>query len=178
MRPCGRWRRFTSAPSVTTGSTGRCSRGCSRRSPPLAWPGVSRSGWQDRVARPFRTPQPPSRSERLIGTAVAPVTVGLVVVTYNSTAEIERCLQAIRGQTRKPNRIVIADSGSSDGTLRLVETTCARIGLAVELMPFAENAGFAVANNRAVAALDDCSLVALLNPDAFPEAGWLAALVD
>ena len=111
-------------------------------------------------------------------TAVAPVTVGLVVVTYNSTAEIERCLQAIRSQIRKPDRIVIADSGSADGTLRLVESTCARIGLTVELMPFAENVGFAVANNRAVAALDDCGLVALLNPDAFPEAGWLTALVD
>jgi GT2 family glycosyltransferase len=111
-------------------------------------------------------------------TAVAPVTVGLVVVTYNSIGEIERCLQAICGQTRKPDRIVIADSGSTDATLRLVESTCARLGLTVELMPFAQNVGFAVANNRAVASLADCSLVALLNPDAFPEAGWLAALVD
>lgn len=110
--------------------------------------------------------------------AVAPVTVGLVVVTYNSTEQVERCLQAIRSQTRKPDRIVIADSGSTDGTLRMVESTCARIGLTVELMPFAENVGFAVANNRAVAALGGCSLVALLNPDAFPEAGWLTALVD
>jgi len=109
--------------------------------------------------------------------AVAPVTVGLVVVTHNSTQEIERCLQAIGSQSRKPDRIVIADSGSTDGTLRLVESICARIDLIVELMPFAGNVGFAVANNRAVSALDDCSLVALLNPDAFPEAGWLAALV-
>ena len=110
--------------------------------------------------------------------AVAPATVGLVVVTYNSTREIERCLQAIYLQSRRPNRIVIADSGSADGTLRRVESICARIGLVVELMPFADNVGFAVANNRAVEALDDCSLVALLNPDAFPEPGWLAALVD
>jgi len=110
--------------------------------------------------------------------AVAPVTVGLVVVTHNSTREIERCLQAVHLQTRKPDRIVIADSGSIDGTLGLVESICARIGLAIELMPFAENVGFAVANNRAVEALRDCNLVALLNPDAFPEQGWLAALVD
>ena len=110
--------------------------------------------------------------------AVAPVTVGLVVVTHNSTREIERCLQAVHIQTRKPDRIVIADSGSIDGTLGLVESICARIGLAIELMPSAENVGFAVANNRAVEALRDCNLVALLNPDAFPEQGWLAALVD
>jgi len=51
--------------------------------------------------------------------AVAPVTVGLVVVTHNSTREIERCLQAVHLQTRKPDRIVIADSGSIDGTLKL-----------------------------------------------------------
>ena len=123
--------------------------------------------------------QRPPRSERLIEVAaVAPVTVGLVVVTYNSTEQVEQCLQAIQGQTRRPDRIVIADSGSTDGTLGLVESSCARIGLTVELMPFTENVGFAVANNRAVAELGGCSLVALLNPDAFPEAGWLTALVD
>ena len=39
------------------------------------------------------------------------------------------------------------------------------------------NLGFAAANNRAVARLPDCELVALLNPDAFPDPGWLAALL-
>jgi GT2 family glycosyltransferase len=50
--------------------------------------------------------------------------------------------------------------------------------------PFAEvvrlprNEGFARANNLGVQAVADCGLVALLNPDAFPEPGWLAALVN
>ena len=39
------------------------------------------------------------------------------------------------------------------------------------------NAGFAAANNVAVRRTD-CELVALLNPDAFPEPDWLALLVD
>lgn len=39
------------------------------------------------------------------------------------------------------------------------------------------NAGFAAANNLAVRRTD-CEHVVLLNPDAFPEPGWLEALVD
>jgi GT2 family glycosyltransferase len=106
------------------------------------------------------------------------VRVGLVIVTHNSASEIGRCLQRVHGQTRLPDRIIVADSGSSDGTPGVIRDACAALGLAVELLPFDENVGFAVANNRAVERLGDCELVALLNPDAFPEPGWLSALVD
>jgi GT2 family glycosyltransferase len=40
-----------------------------------------------------------------------------------------------------------------------------------------DNLGFAGGNNRAARAAGDAPLLALLNPDAFPEPGWLAALV-
>jgi len=106
------------------------------------------------------------------------VRAGLVIVTHNSAGEIGRCLQCVRDQGRLPDRLIVADSGSSDGTLSVVRDACASLGLGVELLPFDGNVGFAVANNRAVERLGDCQLVALLNPDAFPEPGWLSALVD
>ena len=104
--------------------------------------------------------------------------IGLVIVTHNSGNEIDRCLQCVRGQSRLPDRIMVADSGSGDGTLRAVQDACASLGLGVELLQFDQNVGFAVANNRAVERLGDCELIALLNPDAFPEPGWLSALAD
>ena len=40
-----------------------------------------------------------------------------------------------------------------------------------------ENIGFAAANNIGIAMLDDCELIALLNPDATADPDWLATLV-
>jgi len=104
--------------------------------------------------------------------------VGLVIVTYNAERHIERCLEAVQRQTRPPDRIVIVDSGSSDRTLAVVNDVRSRLGMTVEVTALGENLGFAVANNRAVDRLNDCDLIALLNPDAFPETGWLRLLVD
>jgi len=103
--------------------------------------------------------------------------VGLVIVTYNAERHIERCLEAVQRQARVPDRVIIVDSGSSDRTLAVVNAVRNRIGLTVEVLALGENLGFAVANNRAVDRLNDCDLIALLNPDAFPETGWLDVLV-
>ena len=103
--------------------------------------------------------------------------VGLVIVTHNAEPHIEHCLEAVQRQTHAPDRIVIVDSGSSDRTLAVVDEVRSRLGLTVEVVALGENLGFAVANNRAVDRLNDCELIALLNPDAFPEASWLDVLV-
>jgi GT2 family glycosyltransferase len=104
--------------------------------------------------------------------------VGLVVVTYNAAAQIEQCLTSIAAQTWRPDRLFLVDNASQDDTRTRVASAATRLGLAIELTASSENAGFAAANNRAVTLLSDCDLIALLNPDAFPEPGWLAALVE
>ena len=106
------------------------------------------------------------------------MTVGLVIVTFNAAAHVARCLDAVRRQTRPPDRVVVVDSGSTDQTLVLVEESRAWAGSRLEVLPLDSNLGFAVANNRGVARLHDCDLIALLNPDAFPEPDWLAALLE
>ncbi len=63
------------------------------------------------------------------------------------------------------------------GRWQSIAETRDRLALEIELLPFAGNVGFAVANNRAVERLDGCELVALLNPDAFPEPAWLSSLI-
>jgi GT2 family glycosyltransferase len=106
------------------------------------------------------------------------VRVGLVIVTYNAAAHLDRCLAAVAAQARPPDRLVLVDNGSQDQTRAVAHATAARLSLPLELVASERNLGFAAANNRAVALLDDCEAIATLNPDAFPEPEWLAALVE
>jgi GT2 family glycosyltransferase len=98
--------------------------------------------------------------------------VAVVVVNWNSGALLERCLLALGAQTLGPRRVVVVDNGSTDGSER-----AARDRAGVELLALGTNLGFAAANNRGIARTEGCAWVALLNPDAFPEPGWLEALV-
>ena len=42
-------------------------------------------------------------------------------------------------------------------------------------MRLGANLGFAAVSNRGIARAEGCDWIGLLNPDAFPEPGWLAA---
>jgi GT2 family glycosyltransferase len=106
-----------------------------------------------------------------------PVTV--VIVNFKSAATLPHCLACLAAQTSLPERIVLVDNASGDGSLETCrELVAARPELAARTSIDAagSNLGFAAACNRGIAAATT-ELVALLNPDAFPEPGWLAALV-
>jgi GT2 family glycosyltransferase len=97
--------------------------------------------------------------------------VGVVVVNWNSGPHLDRCLRALAGQTLAPRRVLVLDNASADGSEGAAQ---GRPG--VELLRLGANLGFAAANNRGIERADDCEWIALLNPDAFPEPGWLEAL--
>jgi GT2 family glycosyltransferase len=101
-------------------------------------------------------------------------TVAVVVVNWNSGELLDRCLRALAGQTVRPARTIVVDNGSTDGSADALEQRFPE----VEVLRLGENAGFARANNLAVARADGCEWVALLNPDAFPEPPWLEKLLD
>jgi GT2 family glycosyltransferase len=94
------------------------------------------------------------------------------VVNWNSGDMLRKCLDGLAGQTRPPEKVVVADNGSEDGSAEGLEERYPR----VDVLRLGRNLGFAAANNRAIALLET-AWVALLNPDAFPEAGWLDALL-
>jgi len=96
----------------------------------------------------------------------------VVVVNWNSGPHLGDCLAGLRRQTRRPDRILVVDNASADGSMRAAEGR-----EDVEVLRLPANAGFAAANNEAAARLEDAELLALLNPDAVPEPGWLLALV-
>jgi N-acetylglucosaminyl-diphospho-decaprenol L-rhamnosyltransferase len=91
-----------------------------------------------------------------------------IVVTYNSGASIEACLEAL---VREDCEIVVVDNASTDDTIQHV-----RQFASVHLIANAENAGFATAVNQgARQASGDVLLV--LNADAIAEPGAVAALL-
>ncbi len=64
-------------------------------------------------------------------------TVCAVVVTYNRKALLRQCLAALREQTRRPDRVLVVDNASTDGTREMVRDEFGE----AELLALPENAG-------------------------------------
>ena len=98
--------------------------------------------------------------------------VTVLVVTYNSRRWFARQKAALAAQSVQAFDLIVWDNGSDPGEAPRLDDLPS--GARLVLCP--DNLGFAAANNRA-AALADTPFLALLNPDAFPEAEWLEALL-
>ena len=104
----------------------------------------------------------------------APLTVSVVVVSYNSAADLPACLDSVEASARDGLvvEVVVVDNASSDGSPDLVRARPAP----VRVVETGANLGFAAAVNRGVAETSG-DLVLLLNPDAVLLPGSLDALV-
>ncbi|MFC2950924.1 glycosyltransferase family 2 protein [Marinicaulis aureus] len=105
-------------------------------------------------------------------TPPAAQSVTLIIVNYNSGARLGRCLDCLSRQTVSCFDIIIVDNASSDDSLAQADLAARD----VQLIEAGRNAGFAAANNMAAKAAKG-EWLALLNPDAYPEPGWLEALL-
>src|SRR5579863_6368108 len=85
--------------------------------------------------------------------------VAIVIVTWNSAAEIGGCLDALATLPPGEAEIVVVDNASTDGT----RSVAADRGICIVANP--SNAGFAAALNQGVRATT-APLVLSLNPDA------------
>jgi GT2 family glycosyltransferase len=111
-------------------------------------------------------------------TATGSVTV--IIVNWNGGDGLIRCLSCLAAQEPLPERIVVVDNGSTDGSADAAERAAAADSRLASRMVWhrtGRNLGFAAANNFAVSQCDT-EFVALLNPDAFPEPRWLDALLS
>jgi len=102
------------------------------------------------------------------------ITIAVIIVNFNSGELLKRCLAALNDQRRAPDRVVVVDNASTDDSL----SEAMRTHSGIEVVQLESNIGFAGANNRGMERCTDCDYVALLNPDAFPERGWLEALAN
>src|SRR2546423_2724510 len=97
----------------------------------------------------------------------------VIVVNWNEGRFLERTLADLDRQTVPPERTILVDNGSEDGSLEMVRERFPH----VEVVELGENAGATAANNTGVEAAAGCDWVALLHPDAYPQPGSLAALL-
>ena len=93
----------------------------------------------------------------------------VVIVNFNGGAHVLRCLESLAAQTMLPERIVLVDNGSTDGSLAACrEFVASRPELAerTTIDATSENLGFAAGSNRGIAAADT-ELVAAAIPTPF-----------
>jgi len=99
--------------------------------------------------------------------------VGVIVVNWNSGDLLLPCVESIVGQTIAPERVLIVDNASTDGSLGDLEERFPQ----VEVLRQPVNRGFACGNNIAIEKLVDVDWIALLNPDAIAYPDWLENLL-
>jgi GT2 family glycosyltransferase len=93
----------------------------------------------------------------------------VLVVTWRARDLLASCLAGLRSQT-VPHRLLVVDNASADGTAALLATYPE-----ARVLRMPRNLGFAGGVAAGLAAVDT-PYVALLNDDAVPAPGWLAAL--
>ena len=102
------------------------------------------------------------------------MSVAIIIVNYNSGALVSRCLKSLSEQTLCADELVVVDNASTDAESRsmldaITNATVIRSDL---------NLGYGRAINLAVQKLTTTDYIVCLNPDAFPEPGWLEAIVN
>jgi GT2 family glycosyltransferase len=106
-------------------------------------------------------------------TTALPPPLSIIIVTYNSTAEIDACLGSlVQHPPSIDHEIVVVDNASTDGTAAAIRARWH----GVRVIDAAANVGFARANNIGIQQTSG-SLILLLNPDTSVPAGALDTLV-
>ena len=99
--------------------------------------------------------------------------ISVIVVTWNSSAHLPRCLDCLDAQTFKDFELVLVDNASIDDPQQILDSHPHAFTIRMERLR--ENRGFAFGNNIG-ANLAQGTWLALLNSDAFPQPDWLASL--
>lgn len=98
--------------------------------------------------------------------------IAVVIPSYNHAGFIAEAVRSVLAQTRRPDRFLVIDDGSTDGSLDVLRPFESE---GVEVLTQA-NAGAHNAINRGIRlAGDDCAFVAILNSDDVYEAERLEA---
>jgi rhamnopyranosyl-N-acetylglucosaminyl-diphospho-decaprenol beta-1,3/1,4-galactofuranosyltransferase len=102
--------------------------------------------------------------------------VAAVVVTYNRRDLLLESLSAVLAQTRAPDKVIVVDNASEDGTAAAVRDKFPAVHLA-ELRRNSGGAG-GFAAGMALALADGAALIWLMDDDTVPEPGALGTLLN
>ncbi|MBI2389860.1 MAG: glycosyltransferase family 2 protein [Deltaproteobacteria bacterium] len=99
--------------------------------------------------------------------------LSVVIVNWNSRADLLVCLESLTRQTHENLEIIVVDNGSTDGSVAAVRDRHPSCIVLEET----ENLGFAEGCNRGIAASHG-EWVAVLNNDTVADREWAARLVE
>ncbi len=97
--------------------------------------------------------------------------VSAVIPHWNRRDLLETLLASIHAQSRPFDQIIVADNGSTDGSVELAS------GLGARVLRLGRNLGFAAAVNQGIKACD-ADWVAILNNDVTLSSNWLLTVMD
>ena len=101
--------------------------------------------------------------------------VSVIVTVLNEGDAIERLLKSLDGQTRRPDEVVIADGGSTDGTLAILESWASSGSLPLRVL---ETPGANISEGRnAAISLTSGDVIASADAGVRLEDDWLEKLV-
>ena len=101
----------------------------------------------------------------------APPRYSVIIVNFNAGARLARCLDCLAAQSFRDFEIIVFDNNSRDQSIAQARERAPEARFILN----PDNIGFAAANNRAAEVAAGQWLV-FLNPDAYAEAEWIAAL--
>ena len=98
--------------------------------------------------------------------------VALVIPTWNGETRLLQCLDALSQQTCRDFIIIVIVNGDRDGTTERLKSKPW-----LQVIVNNQNLGFAAAVNQGIRAAKS-PYIGVLNDDAFPDPGWLEALIN
>ena len=97
--------------------------------------------------------------------------ITLISAIKNEADNIDKWIQGISDQTRPPDEIIIIDTGSTDGSVELLESYKSHFQIPITILQ-APGANIAAARNRGIS-IARYSLIAVADFGAHPKADWL-----
>ena len=116
-------------------------------------------------------------SQQMENTRSTSPAIAVIILNWNGEKLLREYLPQVTATTDATlSRVIVADNGSTDGSLAYLRSPEAP---KVEIMEFDRNYGFAEGYNKAIAAVsDEYEYVVLLNSDVATTEGWDRALYD
>lgn len=104
------------------------------------------------------------------------LTASIIILTYNSAATIERCMNSVRENFRAGDEVIVVDNNSRDNTVEIVRSLVGN-DRRFTIIQNNENIGFSAGTNVGIR-LSKNPIVVMLNPDTVVNEYWLDNLIS